>query len=75
MDKPITQVPNPGLRVCRVCQVQYVGHGALCPTHAAEVAAQNALTNAALAAALETRLSAQQTERRARRRSEWRECV
>jgi hypothetical protein len=75
MGDSITLVPNPGLRVCRVCKNEYVGFGALCPTHAAELATQNAQANMAASAVLEARINAQQAERRARRRAEWRECV
>jgi hypothetical protein len=64
-----------GVRVCRVCKAEYVGHGALCPTHLAELAVQNAQANAEANATLDARIKAQQAERHARPRTEWHECV
>jgi len=75
MNQQINLIPGAGIRTCRVCKAQFVGHGALCPTHAAELAAQIAQANIAASAVLQTRTSAQQAERRARPRSEWRERV
>jgi hypothetical protein len=64
-----------GIRMCRVCNAEYVGFGALCPTHLAELAAQNAQANAEANAVLESRIKAQKAERHARPRTEWHECV
>ena len=75
MNQQINQTPSAGIRTCRLCKTNFFGHGALCPKHITELAAQNAQANAAASAALEKRISAQQAKRRARGRSEWREAV
>jgi len=62
-------------RVCRVCGLEYAGYGVLCPTHAAELAAQNAAAALAATAALTAREMRESAERQARRRTEWKECV
>ena len=69
------QVANPNVRVCRICQTQYIGRGALCPVHAAELAAKQVAQNAVTMIALNTREARQRAERCARQRTEWRECV
>ncbi len=75
MSQQIKQAPSSGIRVCRVCQTEYIGNGSLCPTHVAELAAQNAQANAEANAVLDAHIKAQQAERHARPRTEWNECV
>ncbi len=60
---------------CRVCHVVYIGHGALCETHARELAEQQSQERARANAVLEKREAAQRATRRARGRSEWAEGV
>lgn len=75
MNQQIKQTLSAGIRVCRVCQAEYIGHGALCPTHVAELAAQNAQANVDANAVLNAHIKAQLAERHARPRTEWSECV
>ncbi len=75
MNQQIKQAASAGVRSCRVCQAQFIGHGVLCQTHVAELVAQNAQANAEANAGLDSRVKAQQEGRHARPRTEWHECV
>ena len=75
MQKQLLTQLTAGVRKCRVCQADFIGHGTLCPTHAAELAAQIAQANAESEAITEARIEAQQAERKARRRTELVEAV
>jgi hypothetical protein len=75
MDKERLTDLTAGVRVCRVCGVSFIGHGALCAEHQAEQQARQAAEVAAANARMEMRIKAQRQARRARARTEWVEAV
>ena len=75
MQKQLINELGAGIRRCRVCQAEFIGRGALCPIHAAELAEQQRIAAQKANASLDMRIAKQRAERQARARREWVEAV
>lgn len=75
MNKQVMNELTAGIRLCRVCGAEYIGHGALCETHQAEYLAKQKAEAIEIEKRFKARLAQQSAARRAQRRQEWQEAI